>query len=264
MRNLIRRLGHFKVIALITISAIISAEIITYAVIQIFSFPYHLPSTPIVTFLVTVLLAPLILWPLIKLLLFIDELEQKMYNLATYDSMTKLFSRQAFFKRALSLHETFKESNRPYSVCIIDIDNFKSINDTYGHACGDKVLINFGEIFSKIFDSSYIIGRVGGEEFAVVVDTDANTLKEEMDKLHQKVLNTKVPYKNNNILYTISMGIFENKTPNTFTFDEALSNADDALYEAKVTDKNKTVIFSNSLSIRNVSKKTSYSRYRKS
>ncbi|HFQ62273.1 MAG TPA: hypothetical protein ENK39_08260, partial [Epsilonproteobacteria bacterium] len=90
MRHLVRKLGYFQVMLLITLSAVISAEVLAYAIIKIFSFPYPLPSTPIVTFLVTAILAPFISWPLLELLFSLDKMEQKMNDLATYDSMTKL------------------------------------------------------------------------------------------------------------------------------------------------------------------------------
>lgn len=264
MRDTIRKLGHLKVVILITIFAVVSSLTLEYFMYKTFSFSYIFPYTPIVSFVVTIILAPLISWYFIKLLLSIDTMEQKMNNLATYDSMTKLLRRQAFFKDSLALHDTFRKTNKVYSVCIIDIDNFKSINDTYGHAYGDKVLTGFGELMNKIFNSNYIMGRIGGEEFALVMDADAETLKQEMDKLHKGVLKSKTPFKNSHIRYTVSIGIFENNIPNTVSFDEALSHADRALYEAKLTGKNKTVIFSKSLPSKDISKTSTYIRDRKS
>ncbi|HHD79730.1 MAG TPA: GGDEF domain-containing protein [Epsilonproteobacteria bacterium] len=263
MRHLVRKLGYFQVMVLITLSAIISAEILAYVISEILSFPYPVPSTPVVTFLVTALVTPFISWHLLDLLFKIDKMEQIMHDLAMYDSMTKLLSRQAFFKRSLALHDMCASTQQSYTVAIIDIDDFKSINDTYGHAYGDKILIEFGEVILKVLDASYVIGRIGGEEFALLLNIDKNTMKQEMDKVHQGILDSKVPYKGSSIKYTISIGIFENKTPNTLTFDEALSHADHALYDAKVTGKNKSVIFSKALSNNNILRKASNLRSRK-
>ncbi len=254
MRHLVRKLGHFQLMLLITLSAVISAEVLAYIVIKIFSFPYLIPATPVVTFLVTVISAPFISWPILELLFSLDKMEQKMNDLATYDSMTKLLSRQAFFKRSLALHDSFKNPLKPYSVAIIDIDNFKSINDTYGHADGDKVLIHFGALISSTLDSNYIIGRIGGEEFAVLSHINIQTMEKEMEKLHHALVKSKIPYQDKYIEYTLSIGIFENKTPDVLSFDEALSQADSALYQAKITGKNQSILFS---------KKTSNLRTRK-
>jgi len=259
MRDFIRKLGHIKMVIFITLLAIVSALTLEYVVYKIFSIPYT-PSNPIVSFFVTATLAPLISWPFIKLILVIDDMEQKMYDLATYDSMTKLLTRRAFFSQSLKLHNHFKKSNKKYSVSIIDIDNFKSINDTYGHAYGDKVLINLGEIFDQTFDERYIAGRIGGEEFAVVMDTDAKSMQEKMETLHENISKANVPYKNEFIQYRVSIGIFENNKPLTNSFDEALSHADDALYHAKMTGKNKTVIYADTLASKNLSKKSMHIR----
>jgi len=247
MRNLVRKLGHFQVIILITLAAVISAEILAYGVVKIFSFPYPVPSTPVVTFLVTAILTPFLSWHLLKLLFFIDDMEQKMNHLATYDSMTKLLSRQAFFKQAQHLHDDFQKNNQTYSVCIIDIDNFKSINDTYGHALGDKVLINFGQIFYNVFKSDYTIGRIGGEEFALLLYVDIHKAKQYIEVLQEAITQSNILYKGEHVKYTVSIGIFENKTSNTLLFDNALSKADTALYYAKLSGKNKYIVFSESL-----------------
>ncbi|MBA1419891.1 MAG: GGDEF domain-containing protein [Epsilonproteobacteria bacterium] len=246
MRSIVRKLGHIQVVFLITLSAILASEVLAYIIPQIFSFPYPMPSTPIVTFIVTAILTPFLSWHLLKLFFFIDELEQEMNYLATYDSMTELFSRQAFFKHSLALHENAKLTNDTYCVCIIDIDNFKYINDTYGHSGGDKVLIHFGTLLRKLYDSSYIVGRIGGEEFSIVSSLDITTKHNEIQKIHDTLATATCTYKNTKIAYTVSIGIFENTMPESITFDEALSHADNALYEAKTTGKNKSIVFNNS------------------
>ena len=248
LRYLVQKLGHIQVIILITMVAVIFAEVFAYIVTSTFNFPYLIHSTPIVTFLVTAILTPFISWHLLELLFSIDEMEQKMNHLATYDSMTKLLSRQAFFKRSLDLHTSFKQAHKSYTVAIIDIDNFKSINDTYGHANGDKVLIHFGTLISNILDSNYIIGRIGGEEFAVLSHINMQTMEKEMEKLHHTLVKSKIPYQDKYIKYTLSIGVFENKTPEVISFDEALSQADSALYQAKITGKNQSILFSKKIS----------------
>jgi len=264
MRNVVQKLGHLQVVSLITIVAVIFAELFAYFIADFFSFSYPIPSSLIVTLLATGILTPFISWPLVKLLYSLDELEQKMNYLATYDPMTKLLSRQAFFKRSLSIHDMFANSKKSYTVAIIDMDDFKLINDTHGHEYGDKVLIDFGKVILNIFEPKNIIGRIGGEEFALFFTVDKYTMKQEMDKIHQSLLNSKIPHNDSYIMYTISIGIFENKTPNKITLDEALSFADNALYKAKVTGKNKSIIYSDTLLNDNAARRSSNFRSKRS
>lgn len=264
MRESIRKLGHIKMVLIVTVLAIILALTLEFALYKICDITYPIPYTPLVTATVTTILTPLISWYFFKLIFVLDKLEQEMYHLATFDSMTKMLSRQAFFNRSLNLHQKAKEHESPYSICIIDIDNFKAINDTYGHACGDQVLMHFGKLIHRTLGKECIAGRIGGEEFAIVFQVDAHTCKNRIDALHQNISNASVHCNDASIPFTISIGIYENKQPKVNTFDEALSFADDALYDAKATGKNRTVIYSDKLSTKNIAKKSTYIRNRKS
>ena len=262
MRRFIRKIGHIKLVILITISAIIASELLIYLISKLFSIPYLIPGSVILAFLIPLILAPIISWHLVKLLLKIDTLEMQMRYLANYDSMTKLLSRQAFFDRSLQLHETCISQKKSYIAAIVDIDNFKHINDTYGHAIGDKILENLGELFKNTFTNSEIIGRIGGEEFTLVMYHSPKNQQKIIDNFREKVSKEKIMVNSHAIHYTISIGLFNNLTPKDLTFEKALSNADYALYHAKVTGKNKMVIFTHSLLSENISKQSSYLRNR--
>ena len=135
------------------------------------------------------------------------------------------------------------EAGKTYTVCIIDVDDFKTINDTYGHACGDKVLMEFGTIFHKVFRAPEVVGRIGGEEFAWVLGIEETEAIRMMQDLHAAVMASVTYCPGKSIGYTVSIGIFENKTPSTLSLDEALSCADHALYRAKVSGKNRSVVY---------------------
>ena len=242
LRKLLRKIGYIKVMLILTIAAIIVAEILAYVVIKTFSFPY-LPSTPIVTFGVTLLTTPFISWALLKLLFDLDEMEEKMYFLATYDSMSMLLRREAFFQCATRVHHAAQQYAQSYSIAIIDIDNFKSINDTYGHDGGDKIIAHFGQILLDLFSLDNPVGRIGGEEFALLFPIDTENMEKEMEAIHTILHEASIVYDGDLIGYTVSIGIFENSIPDKITLDEALSYADKALYEAKRTGKNKSVIY---------------------
>jgi len=257
VRQFIRKVGHIKLIILITILAIIASELLTYLICKIFSVPYFVPASPLVAFIIPLILVPIGSWQFLKLLFKIDGLEIKMRYLANYDSMTKLLSRQAFFKRSLELHENAISTKKSYIVAIIDLDNFKNINDTYGHSVGDKALINLGKLFQDSFVNSEIVGRIGGEEFALVMYTNSKNQQKMIDNFREKVSKDKLLINNHTIKYTISIGLFNNLSPENVNFHNALSNADYALYHAKVTGKNKTVTFTQSLISQDIPQKSS-------
>lgn len=247
MREIIRKLGHLQVAILITLAVVISSEILAYTFAKIFSFSFLFPSAFIITFLVAAILTPIASWHLLGLLFSIDELEQKMKYLATYNAMTKTLTRQAFFEQSQKQHEKFQKEEKIYTVCIVDIDNFKSINDTYGHAGGDKVLTSFGQILNQVFTEKSIIGRIGGEEFALFINGDVNKTKAIIEELQETIAKSNILFENKNIKFTVSVGVYENNMLDTVSLEESLSLSDKALYHAKHTGKNKMVIFSDDL-----------------
>ena len=91
-----------------------------------------------------------------------------MRSLASYDSLTGLLSRHAFFDNANNLCVAGPARDKPFAVMIIDLDHFKSINDRYGHPAGDAVLKLFADVVNSVARRSDIVGRLGGEEFAIV------------------------------------------------------------------------------------------------
>ena len=244
MRRLVHRFGQIKLTILITIVAIILAEILLMLISQLFSIPYPVPSEPLTTFFVTAIVTPFISWHVLKYLFFIERLEERMHHMATYDALTHFYTRQAFFLQAQKRYRNVPS----YAVAFIDIDDFKSINDTYGHAYGDKVLVDIGKKFSKILGDDCLVGRIGGEEFALVMETDAATMQEQMEALRHAVAHARVPYHTTPFGYTISIGIFENLTPGILTIDDTLLRADHALYRAKHLGKNQTIVYSESFS----------------
>ncbi len=128
---------------------------------------------------------------------------------------------------------------------LLDIDDFKSINDRFGHEAGDRVLKYFSDLLLNIFRKSDIVGRVGGDEFMIYIKDTADILIAE-DKASEilKALKTGVDYENNRIIVTSSIGVTVINEKN-YSFSEAYNQADSALYEAKFNGKNGYVIYNN-------------------
>ncbi|MDC3191500.1 sensor domain-containing diguanylate cyclase [Pseudoalteromonas elyakovii] len=173
-----------------------------------------------------------------------QELEiakQRAETLAFTDELTQLPNRRAFYKMAEYQHSQAIRYSRPYCVMIFDIDEFKRINDTFGHAAGDVVLSSLAELVRQILRKSDVVGRIGGEEFAVLLpETQIEQAKDLGERLRSQVEQCQVPYEQQTIHYTLSLGVTEQ---NNFdkSFESILAKADTALYKAKATGRNKVI-----------------------
>jgi diguanylate cyclase (GGDEF)-like protein len=156
------------------------------------------------------------------------------------DSLTGLFNRRAFEKK---IHEEFERSKRyhnPLSVLILDIDNFKTINDTYGHHGGDAALVKISETFREKTRQTDFPSRYGGEEFVLVLpETDQENALQVASKIHEAIRacafgTTARPYK-----LTVSIGVSSTSARFYSDWRQMVNDADQALYFAKNTGKDR-------------------------
>jgi len=156
------------------------------------------------------------------------------------DSLTGLFNRRAFEKK---IHEEFERSKRyhnPLSVLILDIDNFKTINDTYGHHGGDAALVKISETFREKTRQTDFPSRYGGEEFVLVLpETDQDSALQVASKIHEAIRScafgtTARPY-----TMTVSIGVSSTSARFYSDWHEMVDDADQALYLAKNTGKDR-------------------------
>ncbi|WP_456395223.1 GGDEF domain-containing protein [Desulfurobacterium sp.] len=120
----------------------------------------------------------------------------------------------------------------------IDIDNFKVINDTYGHDAGDEILRKLGKLFKKLLRNRDIIVRFGGDEFLVAIDTPTEKIATKVaNRIYKSIKEADFKYENKNIEITVSIGVA--KIDKNKTFEENLKVADMAMYRAKISGKNK-------------------------
>jgi len=165
------------------------------------------------------------------------KLEENLRNLATIDQLTGIYNRYAF-ERFLE-----KEINRAerygtkFALIMFDIDNFKQINDIYGHQAGDKALKEIVQVVKEHIRKADIFARWGGEEFMILVPIKN---KSDAYKIAEKIRKTVEDHNFRNIKHlTISIGISFYKEGDSIK--SLIRRADTALYEAKKTGKNKTV-----------------------
>ncbi|MDE8601752.1 GGDEF domain-containing protein [Marinomonas sp. RSW2] len=163
----------------------------------------------------------------------LQVLNKKLEELATRDSLTGILNRGSFFEMAQHLLILSQRQKSPASFLLIDLDNFKRVNDTYGHFVGDKVLIHFTQTIQKSLRKSDLIGRVGGEEFAIFLpDTGNDDAFQLAEKLRKIISHSVLEVDGNVVAYTVSLGV-ESSEPKDHLIDELFKRADLKLYGAK-------------------------------
>ncbi len=165
--------------------------------------------------------------------------EEELRRLATTDSLTGMFNRGHFLE--LSTREVGRalRYRRPLSLMMIDIDHFKRVNDNYGHDAGDKVLQSFADIGRDQIRDVDIFGRLGGEEFAILLpDTGFSSAGDVAERLRKAVADNRVRINDEAVKITISVGV-STISASIQNLDMLISSADKALYKAKWEGRNK-------------------------
>ncbi len=172
------------------------------------------------------------------------RLEEELKRQAHKDYLTGLNNRGYFMELAEhELSRTIRYEN-PLSILMIDIDFFKRINDSHGHKAGDAVLKKLADVCQQTLREIDIIGRVGGEEFAILLpETDKDKALEVAERLRANISDTKVSLDNNKLPlnFTVSIGLTMLASKED-TLDVLLSRADNALYEAKNSGRNNVCV----------------------
>lgn len=169
----------------------------------------------------------------------IKERTKELEILASTDSLTGINNRRNFFKLSKELFKSSTDDNL-YAV-MIDVDNFKLLNDNYGHALGDEVLILLAKTIANMLPEDNIFGRLGGEEFAIVYTLTSNEDKiKKVNHIRETIANLKFDNEKSEIKFTISVGVSQ-KHKKDSSIDAILTRADKGLYEAKDSGRNKVI-----------------------
>jgi len=168
--------------------------------------------------------------------LLYKELEQ----INQRDALLGIYNRKYFFEY-LEKNKS-KKMNDKFAIVMIDIDDFKNINDTYGHQFGDKILINTAKIISNGIDEDDILARYGGEEFILYISNfiNENSVYNKIEMIRDAIEGSKVSFNDEYKSVTASFGI-SFSTLNDIEINELIKNADDLLYKAKKSGKNRVL-----------------------
>ena len=156
------------------------------------------------------------------------------------DSLTGLFNRRAFEKKIVEEFERAKRYQHPISLLILDIDNFKTINDTYGHHGGDTALVKISETLRAKTRRSDFPSRYGGEEFVLILpETDQESALQVANKVQDEIRSCVFGSNNKHFSLTVSIGISSTSNREYSDWNQMLNAADQALYVAKNNGKDR-------------------------
>jgi two-component system, cell cycle response regulator len=160
------------------------------------------------------------------------------------DPMTRLYNYQHFYEM---LHQEAYRAQRYHlalAVIIGDLDHFKSINDSFGHPAGDETIRQVANCLSSGLRQSDCVARYGGEEFAILLpETDLKGALMVCERLRKAISDTPIPYENSVIKVTMSFGLTFIGNGSGFTCHEIIKRADDALYKAKASGRNRCCVY---------------------
>lgn len=169
------------------------------------------------------------------------QMQDELKELSHRDYLTNLYNRRYFNELAQNFMKIAKKDDEHISVITLDIDKFKSINDTYGHTMGDEVIKQLASLLKKYTRGSDIVSRFGGEEFAVLLPyTDKEEVTIIAEELRVIVENKDIKIANDKYInFTVSLGVDCVDFENDHDISEALDRADKALYRAKKKGRNR-------------------------
>lgn len=172
----------------------------------------------------------------------LEAAKQEAERQARTDVLTGLNNRRAFFEHADVIDAQSRRYDHAYVVAMIDIDHFKAVNDTWGHEAGNMTLQTVGQVISGMLRETDVIGRIGGEEFAMILpETAVREGTSLAERLREAIESTVIETPQGPINVTISIGIAALDT-HSETLERVVANADAAMYLAKNAGRNRVEV----------------------
>lgn len=163
---------------------------------------------------------------------------QEIRYLASRDSLTGVLNHGQIMDAAGQAFRLAKRNEKPINIAMIDLDNFKKVNDTYGHSGGDKVLVSLGQLLMQSIRDTDYVGRYGGEEFMVVFsDADTHVIEEKLNRIREGFNQIIFKMNDKSFMCSFSAGLACSKRHEKL--NEMIASADKALYQAKDMGRNK-------------------------
>lgn len=240
----LKRYGIWKTSFVLTLTSIALSVIITNA-LNLFTDGRLAVEGTLIAIIVPGIVAPLFSVTQLRLMAQLDRTRDELQYLSITDELTQSFNRRHFMQLA---QQEFARAGRyasVFSVIIFDIDDFKQVNDHFGHAAGDAVLRVVAEFCRQTIRQMDVFARYGGEEFVLLLPhTDETRALEVADRIRAGIASTHAAWQQAFIRVTVSVGVatYSMSVPD---FDALLVSADRALYQAKNGGKNRVVVVAN-------------------
>jgi diguanylate cyclase (GGDEF)-like protein len=170
--------------------------------------------------------------------------QETLEKLATIDPLTGLLNRREFYMLGERAFQVAQQDGQPLAAILLDLDNFKQINDAYGHVAGDQVLIHTTKMIHENLRQYEIIGRYGGDEFVILLPGSNCVQGQQIaERLRVKMASQTIPTFKGDLSLTFSLGIAELIETHSATLEMLLDFADQALYAAKRSGRNQLAVY---------------------
>ena len=164
----------------------------------------------------------------------------KLQQLSTVDPLTSIFNRRGFNQEIDKMFKNSFDKNVCYGVLLLDVDNFKQVNDNHGHNAGDKTLTNIATFLRENLPTGSILGRWGGDEFIMLLQADnLIDISKEALIIRQAIEQTPMPIESDEVNVTVTIGVTQ--LTRGHQLERAIVAADKLLYEGKKAGRNKVV-----------------------
>jgi diguanylate cyclase (GGDEF)-like protein len=232
LRTTLRKLGLIRTTWLLTVASIGISVGLTYAIMD---FTSEEPSGIglFIAVLAPGIMAPVFSYFTLRLVFHLEAAEEKLRHLSTTDDLTQVYNRRHFIQIAKTEWARARRYGEEFAIVIFDLDEFKRINDTYGHVVGDQVLRTVGEVCMREVRSTDTFARFGGDEFVFLIPKSAEIdLEAFIERVRIRLAQTRIPHQQGDIRFTVSIGA-KRFDQHMLEFDTILMKADEALYRAK-------------------------------
>lgn len=242
----LRRWGLWPVVAAVTLASMA----ISLAIVAVVHLAIGIPLTavPVVlSLLCPLLLAPSMSLHSFSLLLKLDEAHERLRRVSDIDDLTGAYNRRHFMACLRAEAERATRGGPVYCVALIDVDDFKGVNDCHGHLAGDEVLRTLAQACVSQMRSTDVFARFGGEEFAVLLTmTDLAQARPWLERLRERVAALRLEEFGDRVAVTVSIGVAAAGDDSADSsaaarVESALRRADEALYRAKREGKNRVL-----------------------
>ncbi len=233
------RVGLLRGVIEVTLASMMASVPITWVCVMMFS-----PAAKLGDWLWTSMLAPAIVSPamcyvILSLLHELEAARRSLAQAASTDPLTGVGNRRRFFDVAARELTISRRQERAMSIIVLDLDDFKAINDRFGHAAGDGVLVEVARVCTEALRTSDLLCRWGGEEFIVMLpDTDERGAHIAAERLRSAVVAAGItpPGSGGPVPVTISLGVASSDA--SWSLDRMITEADAQLYRAKAAGRN--------------------------